>query len=245
LEKGGRVKLRKLSLEGIRAFSDYLDVLDTEPMRAVPLNVLSDPRTSESLAKTVEVERKAFANRFAAAEYLYERVSRAGVVDVNRDVGLWAWLTLFYFDEVCPPQRSGARFPGERARYIPDVSNFRKYYRHLLASPYRIYKAHRDAPERSLVVLSGALDTPGELAEQLSAYQEIVTNRAVMELATKMYIDPSSRKPRRGAAGKGAGSARRFPVVLDQFDLTWDLYATSPNELTMILPEEFTRLLAE
>lgn len=238
------MKLRKLNSDGIRAFSDYLDLLATEPTRAIPINLLSDPRTSESVPRVVEVENKTFGSRFSAAEYLYDRIARAGVDDVNRDVGLWAWLTLFYFGEVCPAEKGGARYPGERARYLPDVSNFRKYYRHLLASPYRIYKTHRDAPERALVVLSGALDTPGELAEQLSAYQEIVTNRAVMELATKMYIDPHSQKPRRGAAGKGAGSARRFPVVLDQFDLTWDLYATSPDEFAMILPEEFTRLLA-
>ena len=238
------MKLRRLNSDGIRAFSDYLDLLDTEPMRAAPINILNDPRTSESVPKPVEIESKTFGSRFTAAEYLFDRVSRSGVEDVNRDVGLWAWLTLFYFAEVCPPERNGVRFPGERARYIPDVSNFRKYYRHLLASPFRIYKAHRDAPERALVVLSGALETPGELAEQLSAYQEIVTNKAVMELATKMYIDPGSRKPKPGAAGKGAGSARRFPIVLNQFDLTWDLYATSPDEFKMILPGEFTRLIA-
>ena len=234
------MKLRKLSPHGIKAFSDYLDLLQTEPARPIPIHLLNDPGSSESVVKLIEIERKAFGSRYAAAKYLHDRLAHSGIPELDRDPGLWSWLALFYFDELCPPDGRGNRSPGERARYIPDAS-FQRYYRHLLASPYRIFRAHRDKPERALAVLCQPLDRPGDIVEQLASRQEIVSNPAVMEMATKMYVEPLSKKPRRGAGGKSSGSARRYADVLNQFDLTWDLYAMLSPELSGILPKEFDR----
>jgi hypothetical protein len=74
-------------------------------------------------------------------------------------------------------QIGGHRKPGERARHIPDATNFLRYYRHLLAGPWRTYRTHRDDPGRARVVLCQPLHTPGDLVEQLASRQELVTNR--------------------------------------------------------------------
>jgi len=68
-----------------------------------------------------------------------------------------------------------------------------------------------------------------------------VTNRSIVELATKLYYDPKLKTTRRGAGGKGAGSPRRLVAVLNQFDLTWDLYATTTPTLMKMLPKEFEK----
>ena len=44
-----------------------------------------------------------------AAEYLHNCFTVVGLSDVERDRGLWAWLSLFYIDAVCPQGRSGER----------------------------------------------------------------------------------------------------------------------------------------
>jgi hypothetical protein len=111
----------------------------------------------------------------------------------------------------------------------------------LLAGPFAIYRAHRDDPKRALAVLAGPLHQPGDVAEQLAARQEIVTNRAAMALATLLYIDSQTLTVRRGASGRGAGSARRLAAVLNQLELTWDLYGMNTAELTALLPGEFSR----
>jgi hypothetical protein len=160
---------------------------------------------------------------------------------VERDAGLWGWLSLYYFDQVCPKDVNGHRKVRERARYIPAVSDFRKYYRHLLAGPYRVYRAHRLAPDNALVLLCGPLHRPGEIVEQLIARQEIVTNPNAVGLATKIYYDASTGSFRRGAAAKGNGSARRLADVLNQFDVTWDLYWMAPARLLAKLPAEFEK----
>src|SRR5262249_11852361 len=157
----------------------------------------------------------------------------------ERDTGLWAWLALFYFEQLCPKTAHGQRKPGELARWIPEVTNYQRYYRHLLAGPYRIYRAHRDNPQRAMALLCNPLDRPGDIVEQLASRQEIVTNRAIVESATRLYMDAATARPRRGAGGKGAGSARRLADVLNQFDITWDFYAMDSVNLLSLLPKEF------
>ena len=46
-----------------------------------------------------------------------------------------------------------------------------------------------------------------------------------------------------GKRGKGSGSTRRLNDVVEQFDLTWDLYASSGTELATVMPKEFAKFL--
>jgi hypothetical protein len=189
----------------------------------------------------VEIEQRCFTNRLEAAEYLNQLLGNAGFAAVECDRGLWAWLALFYFDQLCPLDSTGARKPGERARWIPAIGDFRKYYRHLLAGPYRIFRAHREMPARALALLCTSISKPGDIVEQLASRQEVVTNAAVMQVATALYVDAATKQPKRGAAGRGPGSARRLADVLSQFDATWDLYSLQASKLLAVLPGEFDR----
>ncbi len=233
------MKLRKLNNDGIKRFEEYLDQLRQQPDLTPPKHILIDTLTSDAVNVAVEMEEKQFVNRFDLAQYLDSKL--AAVPSIENEKGIWTWLALFYFDILCPKDKEGKYKPKETARWIPAMSDYRKYYRHLLAGPYRIYRAHRDKPERALALLSGALDKPGEIYEQLAAYQELITNKAVIETATRLYINPKTSSPRKGAAGKGAGSARRLTSILNQFDLTWDLYSMSTIDLITRLPQEFDK----
>jgi hypothetical protein len=235
------MKLRRLTQAGIVAFGEYLDALEQEPTRLMPTEVLNNPVLSEPLPVDVEITQREFGSRYAAAEYFDDQFSDAGLSEIERDAGLWSWLALFYFDEICPPDRSGARSPGERARYILQPGNFQRYYRHLLAGAYRVYRAHRKNPKIALVVLCQQLHKPGDIVEQFTSRQELVTNAAVLEAATLLYIDTQTKLPKLGAQTKNAGAARRLADVLKQFDVTWDLYSTQVRELLGILPQEFER----
>ena len=231
--------LRKLNDAGIQEFESFLDSLTTDNPLPIPQSILADPTTSESLPVEVDVTPQVFGNRFKLAQYLNDRLPNAGVRELEKDKGLWAWLSLYFFDELCPVGRDSRRKPKDRARWIPATTNYRKYYRHLLAGPYRIYRAHRDDPSRAWGLLCGPLDRPGDIVEQLASRQEIVTNKAVVETATRLYIDSKTNRPKRGAAGKGEGSARRFAEMLNQFDVTWDLSVMKSSDLIGILPREF------
>ena len=237
------MKVARLNANGLATFAGWLESLKAGGSIQAPMALLADDQNTEPLSEELEVEQRSFTNRFEAAEYFHSQFATAGLTDVQRDAGLWAWLSLFYFDSVCPPGRGGVRKPGALARHIPEPGNFQRYYRHLLAGPYRIYRAHRDDPQRALALLCQPLDSPGDVVEQLASRQELVTNPGIMELATRLYVDLDEQRPKRGAGGKGGGSARRLSDIIEQFDLTWDLYAASGEELASVMPKEFSRFL--
>ena len=237
------MKLRRLTANGLERFSEFLDSLNTPAPQGLPSWLLNDPEMSTALPVDVQVEATTFDTRFELAKYLDSKLTDSGLKNFERDVELWAWLALFYFDQLCPLDDDDRRHPGERARWIPAVEDYRKYYRHLAAGPFWIYRAHRDKPSRVLAVLAGPVNQPGDIAEQLASRQEIVTNKAAMELATALYIDQQTQRPKKGAAGRGPGSARRLADILNQFDLTWDLYAMHTAAMLKMMPKEFYRFI--
>ena len=93
--------------------------------------------------------------------------------------------------------------------------------------------------------LYNPLNKHGEFSEQLASRQEIISNRSLIEAADRLYRDPASDdegKPKRGFATRTRpGNVRRLPMVIDQFDLTYDMYAMSCEEILELLPDEFAR----
>lgn len=235
------MRLHRFTPEGVAQFSLFLSELKSNPRTAAPTQLLTDESVATLVPSSPELINLPFASRMDAARYLDSVLSQTSDCDVDRDVGLWTWLTLFFFDQMCPPSSQGQRKVGEIVRYIPAVDDYRKYYRHLLAGPYRVYRAHRADPSRALILLCGPLHKPGEIVEQVVARQEIITNPSAVDVATRMYFDLPRGTFKRGAAGKGKGSARRLADVLNQYDVTWDLYAMSAEALLGRLPKEFDR----
>lgn len=234
------MKARRLTDVGIAHFVEFLDSLSSERPLPYPEEMLENEEASIPV-DSIEVEDRSFENRFEAAAYLDNCFSDPRLQGIEGDKGLWAWLSLFYFEQLCKTDDEGRCRPGEMARWIPENDNFRKYYRHLLRGPFSIYKAHRDEPQRALALLCGPLQEPGDVVEQLSARQELVTNPGVMKVATTLYYDSETGRLRRGAAGRGPGSARRLADLFNQLDITWDLYGMTSNELIMLLPQEFAK----
>ena len=79
----------------------------------------------------------------------------------------------------------------------------------------------------------------GDILEQLGGTQSIIRSRPVIAEACRLYSDPLSGRPRKGAAGKGGGSIRRFARVLRQLDLTFDPELMPAGGLSAVLPVEF------
>lgn len=233
------MRIQRLNNIGIERFAQFRDSVITDGSLDQLSTFLVDSTCLEKTDADVEVELRQFTTRFEVGKYLYHLFDEVHIDNLDTDRGLWAWLAAFYFNQLCPANGNGEHRPGESARWVPEIGNFRKYYRHLLAGPYRIYRAHRDNPRRASALLATPPHQPGEIVEQLASHQQFVTNRSVMEVATRLYICALTGKPKKGAAGKERGSARRFATVLNQLELTWDLYSLSPDQLLDLLPDEF------
>jgi hypothetical protein len=236
------MELRKFNDAGIEQFDQLLDRLNAGEEFRNPDSLLRKEDLYEIVTPGVTINPlKEFANRFEAAEYLYQTLGEAGIPDLERDTGIWTWLSAIYMSQLYPKELQNTNSPGSKERWIPELNNFRKSYRHLLFGPYQVYRAHKDAPECCMAVLCNPVHKPGEMVEQLCSTYFIVKSRAAMQLATNLYVnqDDSTLKP--GVSTKTGGGARRLVDFFNQVAMIWDLNRISDENLMELLPAEFAK----
>jgi len=238
-------KVHRLNKSGRERFEDFILSHTRDIPQEYPVALLDGPEVADPVEAEVYVEHRTFENRLDAARYLHRVLSGSLLHNLETDAGLWSWLALFFFPDVCARDARGRPKPGEPARWVLEAKSFRRYYRHLLAGPYRVYRAHGDNPERAMALLATPVGNPGDIVEQIASRQELVTNRGVVAAATLLYWDPATGSVKRGAAGKTNGSVRRFTDVLSQLDLNWDLYSMTAGQIISMLPREFDRFIPQ
>lgn len=235
------MKLHRFNSAGVKAFIDFRDRLNLDPALKPPTEFLEDLSLVELISGGIDVPKRTFTNRLDAGIFLNELIDEAKIQRPEHDQGLWIWLTLYFFDEVCPADGNGNRKAQALERLVALVDNFQRFYRHLLLGPYLIVRAHRANPERALAMLCNPLWEPGEITAQLASRKELVTNPAVAEVATKLYYNRESGKFKRGAGSSVKGAPRRLAAMLNQYDLTFYLYGMTAEEILALLPKEFDR----
>jgi hypothetical protein len=229
--------VRALNEKGFLEFSKFLTELREGLIRQTPMELLTDPSYSSKIADKAEVEDRLFNNKLEMAKYLYEALQIFPQSQIDQNVGLWSWLSLYYFNQVCPSNKSGRRIPGRECRHILDL-DYRRYYYHLLVGPYNVYRLHG---EKVPLLLSGPLYETSRYYLELSARQGFITNRGIIEAANLLYFDSENWKPKRGPAvtTRKPGALIRFIDVVQQLDLTHDLYSMTGEEVLALLPSEF------
>jgi hypothetical protein len=237
-----KVPLRRFTTEGMMVVGQQLDMMRAG--NSVNLGELIDNRSlTVNITSAGVIEDRAFKNRFECAEFLHQLLDAhsSEIPNPAEDAGLWTWLAIFFREQLFA---TGTNKLGINSRWVSSTE-YRVFYRHLLAGPYYIYHAHKDNPSRALVVLCTPLSAPGDIVEQIASRQDIVRFPSLMEVTTKLFYDPSTGRPKVGAANKKGtgGTARRFVDVLKQFDLTFDFYGMTSDQILALLPAEFDRFL--
>ena len=225
-----------LNAEGVARFAAYLDTLRDGSPADAPRELLDEPRYTADLSVEARVESKPFASRWGLAQHLAEALALVPGDEVEENVGLWSWLSLYYFDQVCPRQRDGSRKPGSDYRHIPEFG-FLHRHRHLLYGSFAVYRRHRGF---AILVLSGPLHSESALYQEITSRQDLLASRGVIEALNALYLDRSRGLPKRGAQRvAAAGTIRRFVRVMQQLDLTYDIYGMSGADIVELLPTEF------
>lgn len=230
--------VRVLNAEGLAKFAEYLAALRASPAKAPPLDLLTDGKFSDPFDPQLSIEPRSFATAYEIGAYMIETFAACEDRLISRNHGLWSWLALFYFDQLCKPDATGNRKPLEDAVYVLEERfSFRRYYRHAIRTPWMAVKEHGE--HAKVLLLTSGKGTRTDINEQLGAYQHLFANRTIIASAYAMYFDKDQQKPRRGAGGKGGGSARRLASIARQLELTYDLQECSPSKFLTLLPKEF------
>jgi hypothetical protein len=217
-------------------FGDYIDALNLGNDLPVPTGILNEENTSVELDASAEVVPRQFASKMDAARYLKDALAPISALVLDRNQGIWGWLSLFYFNQLCPESTSGHRTPGQAYRYLLS-SDWKHRYRHLLAGPFTLYVHHGEAAR---TILERPVTKHGDFAEQLASRYEIVRNHELLKSVDKLYWDETARGPKRGATNRRRrGSLRRLTSIISQFEVTFDLFSMNSNQILALLPSEF------
>jgi hypothetical protein len=245
-------QVRRLNTEGCLKMTEWLQAAKNQSTAGPPVSLLADPSYTEFLLPPVVIERepggKAFASRYEFGVYLSERFSASGKTSISRDSGLWNWLTLFFIDQLAPALPDGTRNIRDIEVYIlAPTFKHDSYYRHAIRTAWLAAHEHCDHSKVLLIPAGkakpgiGVLAHRGEIIEQIAARQKLMGSTTVIAGAERLYMDPATGRPKRGAAGAEGGSSRRLPMVLSQLDLTFDLNACTVDQFLGLLPKEFDR----
>ncbi len=172
-----------------------------------------------------------------AAHYLQGALG--SLAEREDDVGLWTWLSLYYFDHVCPPAPDGTRSPGRDYRHLLEP-RYPYAHRHLIAGSVLVHRLHGDDAR---LLLATRLRTENRFHHELASRQAFLTNRALMGAANLLYLNRRTRRPKRGSgmSAKVPGTLLRFVAVIQQLDVNYDLYSMTPEGIVDLLPDEFRR----
>ncbi|WP_223478070.1 hypothetical protein [Oricola indica] len=235
---------RKLNSAGIDFFRDYIRNGAEGPP---PVEILNDHQYSEPIGAKLQVGSAKFEDRYHFGIYVRTLLKDLDASTISRDRGLWSTLGLLWFDRLCPADKNGNRSPKEEYYYILSA-DYRHYYRHLVRSPWQLVRDHGDNA-RFLLISPRKQEHPlsihGEILEQFGGRQQVLASQPIVAAANKMYFDTTNGVPKRGVAGSGRGSARRFGLVLRQLDLTYDPTSMDDQLFFGILPKEFEKWLPQ
>ena len=236
---GSEDRLRCLTGDGIAEFALYLQQLNARGDQPPPRALLTDDSFSTAFGLgDVVLEPRGFESRREFAEYIDGCFRKAGLhVEVD-EPGMWEWLSLYYFDAVCPVVK-GLRKPGVAGRHLLTDANLRRRHRHLLRAPYLLLRRYEGGSNGELDLLLGyRLPVHGIAATHLGERARLMTSRGALVAASWLYYDRVAEKPKVGYSDDHNG-LRAYCKFIRNLPDCFDVSALSAESVIALLPTKF------
>ena len=236
------MKLHTFTKEGLLEFQQNLILI-----KAGATNDLDEERLFTAINNKkheIDIDLPEFSSTTTKYDFIIALTQALEPIELRRELYnsyLWSWLSAFYFDLVCPLE-NGFRSPKAEERHILSAENWRRYYRHLIAAPVRLYK---ELGGLSIGYLDGSINVHGEYFEQLASAQDIATSPGIIEAANILFWNFDKKSFKTGSRGKDKpGTIRRYARdIIPQFQMTYDLNSMNGKEIVELLPPEFKKWL--
>ena len=194
-----------------------------------------------SVAKPLTGTRTFIASNYETSKEMAVAITTAlgekELPQVIANPNLWAWLTFVLRDTLFKKTGNGYKFGAYEVWMPSDPGDYYKAQRHKVRMPVQLYYQFGDDADHALC---GRPDTPGDVRENTTAQQDMFLPE-FQKLCKQLYYNPESRKIKRGAGGRGAGSPTRLAKVVRQLEVTWDIQSFSVEDWLDKLPPEFDR----
>ena len=236
---------------GLQAFKDLINekrktvlhsapaIVDREFVEGV-VALCFDKKLSTPLRGNSEIDvKKTFQTRFDVGKYLHDQLPKESNEIVPDNDGLWTWISALYFEQLLESRSRHTFKLWSEYRYI-FLNEPRRFYRHLVFTPFWIYRTRGEDVARFFV--SVAPYTGGDAVEQLySRVEYFVQIPSLVEAALELYVDPKTQKLKAGTTSKNkpGGAIRLAMQIPQQLSMTYDLSSMSKDDILDILPQEF------
>lgn len=229
--------LSRFTPAGLSAFSDWIRA---GAHGGVPADLLSDAAFTTKFGETEVSEGIIFEDRYQFGVFLQEALSPFDKFAISYDRELWSWLAAFFFDQLAPRDSAGVRSLRKEYAYILES---RKYFRHLVRMPWYLVETHKEGSRFLLMSMQTSdlapLSRQSYILDQLAARQSVIASPTLVGAAARLFSDPRTGKPMRGAGAKGRGSPRRLAILANQLSLTFDMRDMPVEKFMKLLPPEF------
>ena len=233
------MRLRRFNKAGIDAFRRFLAACRENPREPVPMDLLESDEYTILFSDEINVAPHEFSSRRDAADYFQDLLSPLSADAVRKDAGMWTWLSLFYFDQICPDLHDNRKVRNDYTYiYMPDESRY--FYRHLLFIAWQVKQV---APEHNRLFLDSSLVTLDKLTTEVFKRLYLTRIPCLFELLDRLYWDCMRNRPAKGIVSPNKISSgdlmHRFPTRIRQLEKTYDLQSLNTDQLLEILGDEF------
>ncbi|MDR2706435.1 MAG: hypothetical protein LBC02_11710, partial [Planctomycetaceae bacterium] len=230
------MKIHRFNKQGIEAFRNELQRCRENITLRPDVSLLENKTLTEIIAD-VDLQPQIFQTKGEAGLFLREVFQQCGLTnnELMSDTGLWSWLSLFYFDSVCPKDKKIE----SNYRYIFEAGNYRRYYRHNLFVSWQIMNV---AGENNHRLLSDTeVSVIGKLVQLVMERLYLLRIPCFFEVLDKVYYNPKTRKAYSSCvnSSKPGNICNRFPTVIQQLSLTYDMPSLTADKLIELLGDEF------
>jgi len=226
-------KIFRFNNNGIQKFNNLISNYNFDQNVIEINNLCENEEYTEIVSETIISND--FKFRFQAAK---------SIIDIQKfdfeDDGLWSWLSAHMRPSLAPDRFLQAY------TYIPST-DYRHKSRHILKTACALLIKYG---EKSKFLLDHSnINVNPDVLESFCNINnsELLEDNLVIDLINKVYIDPDTKKIKKGVAGGGSktrpGQFRRLNILLKQLNLTHNLRKISLEELIDLLPGEYDKFL--
>jgi len=245
------VTLSSLNDSAIGEFSAFIDRIKAGSSEEPPYYLLegTDSATPLELGHgTVEIDgSRTIVTRMDLGRYLasFLRTTQDFALVID-DAGAGAFLSLLFFERICTRRDDGTWDAKAKDRYIPAISNRRRFYRHAIFSPLCVFKLHG---EKGRLYLCQEAHIHPDTMEQIGSRENLILNSSIIELADMLYWDSSSGGVKERTVSMNPvpdGAMRRFVgpgSFTEQYGTVYDFWSMDAHALASLLPQEFNEWL--
>jgi len=240
------IQLRKMTPLGVTEFERYLRE-DVKGATEVPRSPFNDTPYSEKMQTPSIIQinpMKIFSSRRELAAHLCQKLTFGGVSREDILVkepeewnNVWTWLSSVWLEQLI--KRKNGRYSVPAINRFIGTTDYRRYYRHFIATPYWLYTLHGE--DKTKLFLECPVNIHNDFIEQMGSRQWIISSLNLVDIAHQLYWDADNSKGKRGARGRGAGSVRRFVKICNQLYLNYDITSFDDEKILNLLPTEFDK----